>query len=201
MAYGKPHTKRPASSGTPELAIARWENEGGGPGLSPKSPSRPHGVTSRRCDPRKTISPPRTDIHDTLTAGGASEKDRLTRRSHVQIGRVYDERRARNDFRVLVDRVWPRGVSKARADVDEWCKMIAPSTALRTWYGHDPDRFVEFERRYRQELQDPDHRVALGHLRELARDRTVILLTATRRPEISEAAVLAHALHSEEQVD
>jgi uncharacterized protein YeaO (DUF488 family) len=101
---------------------------------------------------------------------------------------------------VLVDRLWPRGLSKARADVDEWCKAVSPSPALRSWYRHDPDRFVEFARRYRQELQDLDRQVALRHLRELTRDRTVTLLTATRHPEISEAAVLADVLHIEEQI-
>jgi hypothetical protein len=68
----------------------------------------------------------------------------------VRLGRVYDERTAEDGTRVLVDRLWPRGLTKDRADLDEWCKQIAPSSALRKWYGHDPDRFAEFSRRYRQ---------------------------------------------------
>ena len=64
--------------------------------------------------------------------------------------------------RVLVDRLWPRGVSKERAHLDEWCKEIAPSTELRKWYGHDPDRFEEFSRKYRAELQDPERAEALA---------------------------------------
>ncbi len=93
--------------------------------------------------------------------------------------------------RVLVDRIWPRGVSKERADLDEWCKQIAPSTELRKWYGHDPSRFDEFTRRYRDELDDPDRAAALAHLRELASRQMLTLLTATKHPGISEAAVLA----------
>lgn len=117
-------------------------------------------------------------------------------RSPVRVGRVYQEREARDEVRVLVDRVWPRGLSKDRADLDDWCRTIAPSTALRTWYGHDPDRFAEFGRRYRRELDDPERTEALRRLRELATRRTLILLTATRRPEISQAAVLADVLNA-----
>lgn len=115
----------------------------------------------------------------------------------VRVGRVYDERAAADEARVLVDRLWPRGLTKVRADLDEWCKQIAPSAALRTWYGHDPDRFAEFARRYRTELDDPERADTLEHLRGLARQRTLTLLTATRRAETSEAAVLADLLDAE----
>jgi hypothetical protein len=71
----------------------------------------------------------------------------------------------------LVDRIWPRGLTKARAALDEWCKEIAPSTELRKWYGHDPDRFEEFGRRYQAELAEPERARALAHLRELASGR------------------------------
>ena len=97
---------------------------------------------------------------------------------------------------MLVDRLWPRGLSKAKAALDEWCKDVAPSAELRTWYGHDPARFEEFARRYRLELDDPGRASALAHLRALAQDRPLTLLTATRQPEISEAAVLAALLAS-----
>jgi uncharacterized protein YeaO (DUF488 family) len=112
----------------------------------------------------------------------------------VRVRRAYEEPEQGDGTRVLVDRIWPRGLSKAKAALDEWCKNVAPSTELRKWYGHDPDRFEEFSRRYRQELQDPERSEALAHLRELAGDRQLTLLTATRRPEISEAAVLAALL-------
>ena len=96
----------------------------------------------------------------------------------------------------LVDRIWPRGMTKARAALDEWCKDVAPSHELRTWYGHQPDRFEEFARRYRLELEDPGRAQAVAHLRDLARDRPVTLLTATKEPALSEAAVLAQLLAS-----
>src|SRR6516165_4655813 len=74
---------------------------------------------------------------------------------NVRVRRVYDEPEADDGTRVLVDRIWPRGMTKARAALGEWCKDVAPSTELRKWYGHDPDRFEEFTRRYRLELTDP----------------------------------------------
>ncbi len=121
----------------------------------------------------------------------------MRRQPRVRVGRVYDERSAADGTRVLVDRLWPRGLTKAKADLDEWCKQVAPSAALRTWYSHDPDRFAEFGRRYRAELDDPGHADALQHLRELAQQRTLTLLTATRNADTSEAAVLAELLDAE----
>jgi uncharacterized protein YeaO (DUF488 family) len=113
---------------------------------------------------------------------------------NVRVRRVYEDPDRDDGVRVLVDRIWPRGMTKARAALDEWCKDVAPSHELRTWYGHQPDRFEEFARRYRLELEDPPRAAALAHLRDLARDRPVTLLTATREPAISEAAVLASLL-------
>jgi len=112
----------------------------------------------------------------------------------VRVRRVYQEPERGDGTRVLVDRIWPRGLTKAKAALDEWCKDVAPSGELRKWYGHGPDRFAEFARRYRLELQDPQRAEALAHLRGLAEDRQLTLLTATRQPEISEAAVLAALL-------
>ncbi|WP_326636416.1 DUF488 family protein [Streptosporangium sp. NBC_01755] len=112
----------------------------------------------------------------------------------VRVRRVYEEPTASDGARVLVDRIWPRGLSKEKAHLQEWCKAVAPSTELRTWYGHDPARFEEFGRRYRAELKDPERAAALEHLREMAKQRTVTLLTATRRADISEAVVLADLL-------
>jgi uncharacterized protein YeaO (DUF488 family) len=112
----------------------------------------------------------------------------------VRVRRVYDERVRGDGARVLVDRIWPRGLSKQKADLDEWCKSVAPSTALRKWYGHDPKRFDEFGRRYRAELEEPERAEALQHLRSLAKRRNLTLLTATKHADISEAAVLADLL-------
>lgn len=112
----------------------------------------------------------------------------------VQVRRIYDAAMPDDGARVLVDRLWPRGVSKERAHLDEWCKQIAPSTELRTWYHHAPDLFDEFSRRYTAELSDPEPAAALAHLKDLAAQQTLTLLTATKNPEISEAAVLAKIL-------
>ena len=109
----------------------------------------------------------------------------------IQVRRAYEAPERTDGTRVLVDRVWPRGLVKAKAVLDEWCKDVAPSAELRKWYGHDPDRFAEFARRYRAELKEPPRAEALAHLRELAREGRLTLLTATRAPKISQAAVLA----------
>jgi uncharacterized protein YeaO (DUF488 family) len=118
----------------------------------------------------------------------------MARTLHVQVRRVYDEPEPSDGQRVLVDRVWPRGLSKERAHLDEWCKQVAPSTGLRTWYGHDPERYHEFARRYRAELDEPDRATALAHLRGLAAAGPLTLLTATKKSGISQAAVLAELL-------
>ncbi|MEP7160188.1 MAG: DUF488 family protein [Dermatophilaceae bacterium] len=114
----------------------------------------------------------------------------------VRVKRVYEEPGAEDGCRVLVDRLWPRGLSKERAALDEWLKAVAPSPELRRWYGHAPDRFEEFATRYRHELTDREPSQALAHLRRLAADGPLTLLTAVKKPEISEAAVLLDLLAS-----
>ncbi|MUN64804.1 DUF488 family protein [Kocuria sediminis] len=118
----------------------------------------------------------------------------MAKKHPVQVRRAYEEPAVGDGTRVLVDRLWPRGLSKDKADLDEWCKTVAPSTALRQWYGHDPERFEEFARRYHTELADPERAEALQHLRELAQRGPLTLITATKTPQISEAAVLADLL-------
>ncbi len=112
----------------------------------------------------------------------------------VRVRRAYDEPEPDDGARVLVDRIWPRGLSKEKADFDEWCKSVAPSTELRKWYAHDPERFAEFGRRYRDELKDPERAEAFAHLRELAAQGPLTLITATKHADMSEAAVLAELL-------
>jgi uncharacterized protein YeaO (DUF488 family) len=114
-------------------------------------------------------------------------------RPEVRVRRAYEEAEPEDGTRVLVDRIWPRGLTKDKdkARLDLWLKQVAPSTELRKWYRHAPERFDEFGRRYREELQDAERAQALEQLRELARSGTLTLLTATRRAEISQAAVLA----------
>ncbi|MGH9129154.1 MAG: DUF488 domain-containing protein [Acidimicrobiales bacterium] len=119
----------------------------------------------------------------------------LTSRAAVRVRRIYEGPAPGDGARVLVDRVWPRGMSRERAALDEWCKAVAPSTELRKWYSHDPDRWELFNQRYREELEkSPERAEALAHLRELAAAGPLTLLTATRRADISEATVLAELL-------
>jgi uncharacterized protein YeaO (DUF488 family) len=121
----------------------------------------------------------------------------MTGKYPVQTARVYDAAVREDGARVLVDRIWPRGLSKEKAHLDEWCKAVAPSTALRRWYDHDPQRFEEFGRRYRAELREPGPAAALEHLGELAKQGPLWLLTSTKQVDISEAAVLVDLLRAE----
>ncbi|GAB1325867.1 DUF488 domain-containing protein [Streptomyces sennicomposti] len=113
---------------------------------------------------------------------------------HITYRRVYEDTSPEDGKRVLVDRVWPRGMRKEDAHLDEWLRDVAPSTDLRHWYGHEPSRFDEFRRRYLAELRDAGHREAVGHLRDLADHDRVTLLTATKDVDHSQAAVLAEWL-------
>lgn len=115
-------------------------------------------------------------------------------RTDIKVRRVQEPPEPDDGARVLVDRLWPRGLSRDRAALDEWCKQVAPSSELRRWYGHDPERWDEFGRRYREELGRPEQAEALDHLRALARRGPLTLLTASRRADISNAAVLAALL-------
>jgi uncharacterized protein YeaO (DUF488 family) len=112
----------------------------------------------------------------------------------VRLRRVYDDPSPEDGARVLVDRIWPRGIAKSAARLDEWLKDVAPSTGLRGWYGHRPERFTEFRRRYLAELADPSRAAALERIRTLLRRGPVTLLTATRDVEHSHAAVLGELL-------
>ena len=89
----------------------------------------------------------------------------MTETSAIRVKRIYEDPSPDDGARVLVDRLWPRGVSKERADLTEWLKDVAPSTDLRKWYGHDPAKFDEFSRRYRDELDDDEHAEAFAALR------------------------------------
>ena len=113
----------------------------------------------------------------------------------VTVVRVYeDPGRAEGEYRVLVDRLWPRGLNKAAVDHDEWAKGVAPSAGLRRWYGHLPERFEEFARRYRAELDAPPAVDEVHRLEEVARRSRLVLLTATRDVPHSGAAVLRSVL-------
>lgn len=115
----------------------------------------------------------------------------------VRVKRVYEAAERGDGVRVLVDRLWPRGLRKDDADIDLWAKELAPSDRLRRWYGHDPDRFGEFRKRYKAELRAREKRERIADLARRARRDTVTILTATRDVEHSNAEALRQVLHKE----
>ncbi|MGD3108521.1 DUF488 domain-containing protein [Streptomyces sp. YGL11-2] len=127
-----------------------------------------------------------------------SHKGGLSTVDDIRVRRVYDTPEPADGARVLVDRLWPRGLAKEDARLTEWCKDAAPSSELRRWYRHQGERFEEFAARYRDELAEERARAALRHLRELAADGPVTLLTATRDLSLSHVTVLLEALREGE---
>ena len=117
----------------------------------------------------------------------------------IRLKRIYEPAAPDDGYRVLVERLWPRGVSKAVARLDAWERAIAPSDALRKWYGHDPAKWEEFQRRYLRELQMPEAQAILDALAEQGRHGTVTLLYAAHAGDISNAAVLARLLAARER--
>lgn len=107
---------------------------------------------------------------------------------HVKLKRAYDPPAASDGSRILIDRLWPRGVKKSDAAIDEWMKEIAPSTELRKWFGHDVARWPEFRRRYRNELHT--HHAELDRLRALARLGTLTLVFSAHDQAHNDAVVL-----------
>ena len=112
----------------------------------------------------------------------------------VALKRVYDEPAANDGTRVLVERLWPRGLSKERAHIDLWLKEVAPSHELRTWFGHDPEKFVEFRRRYEAELASGAGQLALSTLQDLSRQKPITLVFAAHDVQHNNAVVLRDLL-------
>ena len=110
------------------------------------------------------------------------------RASSIAIKRAYDKPSAKDGVRILIDRLWPRGLSKAKLKIDAWPRELTPSTDLRKWYGHEPARFAEFRRRYRAELAE--HAKELDAVRTMVKGRSATLITATREVDLSHAAVM-----------
>jgi uncharacterized protein YeaO (DUF488 family) len=108
-----------------------------------------------------------------------------------QIKRIYEPAKPTDGIRVLVDRLWPRGVSKTKAKLDHWMKDVAPSSQLRAWFGHKPERFAEFRKRYREEIAANP---AVAELRKLGKKKRVTLLYGAHDPKINQAVVLLAAL-------
>ncbi|GAB1404078.1 MAG: DUF488 domain-containing protein [Lentimicrobiaceae bacterium] len=111
----------------------------------------------------------------------------------IKIKRIYDEALKDDEYRVLIDRLWPRGISKEDAALDEWNKELSPSTELRKWFDHTPERFEEFSRRYRQELEEQQDE--LKRLYSLAKSKQITLLYAARDEEMNNAVVLRKVLN------
>lgn len=112
--------------------------------------------------------------------------------SHLKLKRAYEPAESSDGMRILVDRLWPRGVSKAEAALDEWMKDIAPSAELRQWFGHDPQRWPQFQQRYETELRQ--HAEELDRIRKLAKAKTVTLVYGARDEERNDAVVLRKVL-------
>jgi uncharacterized protein YeaO (DUF488 family) len=110
----------------------------------------------------------------------------------IRLKRAYEPASPSDGYRVLIDRLWPRGLSKQRAKLDEWDKALPPSTELRVWFGHEPSRFPEFRRRYISELRH--ERTRLTELRRRARQGTLTLIYSAQDTEHSDAVVLADVL-------
>jgi uncharacterized protein YeaO (DUF488 family) len=110
----------------------------------------------------------------------------------IKLKRVYEEASPQDGYRVLVDRLWPRGLTKRRAAVDLWLKEVAPSTGLRKWFGHDPAKWKEFQSRYRKELKE--QKDALSLLKQKSKEHTVTLVYGARDEEHNEAVVLKRIL-------
>jgi uncharacterized protein YeaO (DUF488 family) len=111
---------------------------------------------------------------------------------HIKIKRVYLQPDEEDGTRILVDRLWPRGLTKAKASVDLWLKEVAPSTELRKWFGHDPEKWKEFQTRYRAELRQNTEQVSL--LKQKAAKGVVTLLFGAKDEEHNEAVVLQKLL-------
>ena len=105
--------------------------------------------------------------------------------------RVYQQKGPGDGKRILVDRLWPRGLTREGAGIDEWMKDLAPSDELRRWFGHDPQRWAEFQRRYTRELRAPDKARLLERLAQLAAEEDVTIVYAARDPEHNNARVIA----------
>ena len=112
---------------------------------------------------------------------------------NVKIKRVYETPSKADGERILVDRLWPRGLTKEKADIDIWLKDIAPSTALRKWFGHDPKKWTEFRKKYLQELKDNEVQVPM--LKERLKAGVVTLVYGAKDEENNEARVLEELLN------
>jgi len=135
----------------------------------------------------------------TAKANARKQEKSYARRAmpSIAVKRAYDKPGPRDGLRILIDRLWPRGMSKAELKLDAWPRDLTPSTGLRKWYGHEPTRFAEFRRRYKAELGK--HKDQLEALRALVKGRPATLITATRELDLSHAEVLRRILQKKKK--
>jgi uncharacterized protein YeaO (DUF488 family) len=114
----------------------------------------------------------------------------------LSVKRIYDPASPQDGKRCLADRIWPRGISKDKAHLDDWLKELAPSSELRTWFHHEPDKWEEFKRRYLEELSSPEAAPHLAELKALAARGTVTLLFAAKDPDRNNAVALRGFIES-----
>jgi uncharacterized protein YeaO (DUF488 family) len=126
------------------------------------------------------------------TTKKVAKKKAARPKAAIRIKRAYDPPRADDGLRILIDRLWPRGLAKSKLKLDAWPKHLSPSNALRKWYQHDPEKFAEFRKRYVAELKAQGE--GLDELRAAVKGRTVTLLTATKEIDLSHATVLRELL-------
>lgn len=173
--------------------------------LTEDGTERLEALSALHLEELKRLAPHLTSAWDGLSPLQPIHGLPLTRRTHrietaagahVTVARIDDVSAKENGDRVLVDRLWPRGIAKTNAPFDSWLKDVAPSTELRRWYGHDPIRFDEFARRFRDELTTNPKREAFEMLRAQVRRSRVVLVTAARDLDHSSAVVLRDVLTS-----
>lgn len=117
----------------------------------------------------------------------------MANKDNIVIKRVYEAPAKDDGYRILVDKLWPRGVKKADLPFDEWDKEITPSTELRKWFGHKPERFDEFEKKYEEELAQ--HKDAMDNIKSIAKKHKITLLYAAKDPKINHAIILKNVLN------
>src|SRR5487761_664821 len=161
-------------------AAARWPSRPSSAGRRVWKVSSPWNRAGRRPGARRSMVAVEVQMSHSKAASG------------VRIKRAYEPPSSHDGTRVLVDRLWPRGVKKADAGISQWMKEIAPSNELRKWFGHDPQRWQEFRRRYKAELAKK--RELLGELRNLAKEGPLTLVYAAHDEVHNQAAVLREML-------
>ncbi|HWF14489.1 MAG TPA: DUF488 family protein [Candidatus Acidoferrales bacterium] len=123
-----------------------------------------------------------------------AQLDQTERTISAQLNRIYDPVESQDGYRALVDRLWPRGVSKAKAKVDLWIKEIAPSDTLRKWFGHDPERWMEFQSRYHKELREKNDLIA--EIRQLEKKYRTVTLVYSAKDEMHSAGIYPRFLRN-----